>query len=82
MNSCHELLQSFGLSDVEASAALHYIADHLAGTCAPAPQALTMYRSAYRCGIRDAADELRREAGDLHCTTYAMPEHHRLEAVA
>lgn len=69
MTTCHELLQSFGLSDVEASAALHYIADHLAGRCAPAPEALPLWCSAYRSGIRDAADELRRDAGDTHCTT-------------
>lgn len=78
--TCHELLQGFGLSDLEASAALHYIADYLAHNCAPGDNALQLYRSAYRCAIRDAADELRREAGDTHCET--VPQDLLPEAIA
>lgn len=78
--TCHELLQGFGLTDLEASAALHYIADHLAHNCAPSDDALLLYRSAYRCAIRDAADELRREAGDEHCKT--VPQHLLPEGIA
>lgn len=78
--TCHELLQGFGLSDLEAAAALHYIADHLASNCAPGDNALSLYRQAYRCAIRAAADELRREAGDEHCTT--IPQHLLPEGIA
>lgn len=66
---CHSTLRHFGLSDVEASAALHYIADHIAGHLAPPEKSLLIFQQAYRCAIRDACDHIRRDAGDTDVAT-------------
>lgn len=67
----HGTLMELGLSDVEASAALHYIADHLAGNLPHPPNALPLFAAAYRSGVRDVADLLRISAGDVDCETVA-----------
>jgi hypothetical protein len=69
MKSSHDVLLHFGLSDVEASAALHYIADRLVGGLNPPAEALPIFHRAYRSGIRDCCDALRREAGDTGVET-------------
>lgn len=62
--TCQEKLEALGLSPERASAALHYLADHLAHHVKPNPEGLPMYQQAFRCGLRDCCDELRRQAGD------------------
>lgn len=71
--SALELLQAMGLPADKASAALHYLADHLAHTLKPNPEALALFRQAYRCGVRDCCDALRQQAGD-QCTTAQVGE--------
>lgn len=78
--NCQEVLQEFGLSDVEASAALHYLADHLAHTLAPPENSLELFHRAYRCGVRDACDALRHETGDEAITVPVFPDLHTTAA--
>lgn len=78
-HNCHDVLLHFGLSDTEASAALHYIADRLANGLQPPADALPLFHRAYRCGIRDCCDALRQEAGDDAVTVEVFPQ---LEAAA
>ena len=68
MNGPLELLEHLGLPADKASAALHYLADHLAHHTHPGDDALPIYQQAFRCGVRDCCDALRQAAGD-HCTT-------------
>lgn len=71
--NCREKLQALGLSDAASSAALHYLADHLAHHLHPSPQALPLFQQAFRCGIRAACDQLRTDAGDTVSTVDFHP---------
>jgi hypothetical protein len=68
-----ELLQAMGLPPDKASAALHYLADHLAHHLKPSPEALPLFRQAFRCGVHACCDALRQQAGD-QCTTAQVGE--------
>lgn len=68
-----ELLESMGLSAERASAALHYLADHLSHQLHPPDDAVAIFRAAYRCGVHDSCDRLRRFAG-AQVTTVVIDE--------
>lgn len=62
--TCQEKLEALGLEPNRATAALHYLADHLAGQLQAPPDALELFHHAYRAAVRDCCDELRHQAGD------------------
>jgi len=64
MMTCQEKLEALGLPPDKASAALHYLADHLSHHLHPSPDALALFQEAFRCGVRGCCDELRQQAGD------------------
>ena len=71
--TCQEKLEALGLSPDKASAALHYLADHLAHHVKPNPEGLDMYQQAFRCGLHACCDELRRQGGDdVHTAVVAL----------